>query len=551
MKIKTTYVDQSHLTYYNSPLLSQLTISYSLEQFPTASFTIQLNPDRFENFLIDFNRHKLPLYRGIFRVKTINYEEKANFMKDGDEYEFSYLISISCDYFLEEVLDSSFVLKLPKRDSGVGSRVKEVGVSPNAILPLKKYLFTGIKEYRYFPTNDSEEFNTTPRTELNYILNRFGAVLDQSFFKYSKLQIIPYGSPPKYSTLKPENIFNLKRRSKSYDLYPIDVLPIKIWRSSLNKLEGRSISNFSIGQAGDYFTSSMRKVMNTGDRPQGLSPTPSNVPKCFTSGTGSISNLRPVNTENFNSLNDNGGETATITKRCYINGVIQTEEVTVYGYLFKFNLLFGISSFEVIEKYTVTYNYLFVKDYYREDGVVTKGFKKASLVAPNLNKPSSTVNYSQDSLYAQTLGSSNPDVVRYYRELYVPRDIRIDKTLVQEYDSMTLIYPDLKKVKSPYPLEYLRLSTEIDDSRDSVTLTHYSGNAIIIDSGSYSKTTTEVTITDAALCNIRTTEAYLIEEKSFTINYNKGQSQRTVQNAFQNIEGRPPTVTYTQSDVIF
>ncbi len=546
MKIKTTKVNISDLTYYDSPLLSQLTISYSLEQFPTASFTIQLKPDRFKDFLIEFKDEKLPLYKGIFRVKTINYEEKANFIKDDEEYEFSYLISISCEYFLEEILDTAFILKVPKPES---TKLKEIPVSPSAITPLESIIKTDIKQYRYFPINDFEEYNTTPRTELSYILNRFCKSIDQASLDKRILSIVPYGSPPKFYTLKPEDTFNLKRRTKTSE--KVDILPIKIWKSNIHKVKGRSLPPFKIGKAGEFFTSSMQVIMDKPDAPITNIPSPNTSLKCFTSGTGSIDNLRPDNIENFNSLNDNGGETATITKRCYINGVIQTEEVTVYGFLFQLNLLFGLKSFEVVEKYTVTYNYFFEKDYYREDGVVTKGFKKVSLVAPNLNKPSSTINYQKDELYAQTLGSTNSNVSRYYRELYEPRDIKINKTLVQEYESMRAVYSDLKKVKSPYPLEYLRLSTEIDDSRDSVSLVHFSGNPIVIDSGSYSKTTTEITITDTALCNVRTTEAYLIEEKSMIINYNKGQSQRSVQNSFQNIEGRPPTVAYTQSDVIF
>jgi hypothetical protein len=134
------------------------------------------------------------------------------------------------------------------------------------------------------------------------------------------------------------------------------------------------------------------------------------------------------------------------------------------------------------------------------------------------------------------------------------RTTPIDKVITQEYELLTKYYSDVKLLakKTPYPLEFLKKSTEIDDSRRVETVPHYQ-NALplAIDTGSYSEIVSEITITDTAICNNKDVETYLLEEKSFTIEFNKGQSQRSSQSSFQNIEGRPSAVSYTLSPVIF
>lgn len=525
-------------SYSGFPLIDSLNINYTLDQFPTASFTLHTLPSETASILEAFKEKRLPFFLNYFQVSAINISKQTTL---GDEINRD-ILSFSCQYFIEDKLDIAYSVNIPVTGEGVTLN-SEVPLRTDSIRPLKEILKTTIGAYRYFQAYSVDSITTTARSELDYILKTFCLQINQSLLPSKKVETINYGVAPNTHFIQSDQIYNTS--SASLNLNKIDIPPTVVWKSTIDKLIKRLPITFTYKL--NKLEGSIRDFLSQSDQIIMAMPTPLPI-KCFEFGTYNTNSVLYDNANNFNSLNDNGGQTHNYSKKCYKNGVLLSDKVVIYGNVYTESGAFGNKFYGIVEDYTTTYQFIFYGKYFRENGSRTLGYKKQSIESPSLSRLGGQSNKTLQDLENNTIASQNPSIQQFYKSLFKVITIPIRKQTTNTYEKLQNYYKDLKKQKTPFPLEFMSKSVESEDSRQKLEIKDYKGNRTLpFDLGTYSVNNTNIEINHIASCNTRLTDTFSIEQNNFSITYIKGQAQRVSDTSYSIQEGRPPSVPYILS----
>jgi hypothetical protein len=212
------------LEYFNLKIVDNVNINYDISSYPTCEISVVCTEQQKEELEEKIDSDLLPLFLGYFKPESISFIEDPFYLNLGGIYR----ASISFKYFLNDNLEASFNLT-PQGIYKDFTKPNERGVLTSTIKNIT--LEAPIQNYRFIDVRQNVNLLTTANTEINYLMNTYGLIINQKRLRKGIIELIPYGKKISEITIPSNEIFD--RQTTALTNLNYQIAPTIIWKNSL------------------------------------------------------------------------------------------------------------------------------------------------------------------------------------------------------------------------------------------------------------------------------------------------------------------------------
>jgi hypothetical protein len=237
---KFNFQDNTKFSYFNLALIGEIQINYSIDQYPTASFSCKASQPQVDCVLEAFEKRSLPYFLGIYEIRDIDVSREVDSL---NEQQFNTL-NFSCVHYLTTDLERHFTLTRPLSNEEQSTVSFDSGEYPVKVSQIEfvPEIKTPFKHYRYIRIDQYNRFNTTARDELNYMTTTQGLILEQrelvekNIFSFKR-----YGKKIKEIKIDAGTILGAETSNRNNDV--LDIFPTLISDLNIAQTEFRETSD--------------------------------------------------------------------------------------------------------------------------------------------------------------------------------------------------------------------------------------------------------------------------------------------------------------------